>query len=226
MASVIKPDSDLYIVDGNLEVTGNIVAGDGALDLSSTLRIDSINDIDLNDIPATYVDADAALNIQGGAWIGGNLYTAGTFVANGDIVTLGNAGGSLTLNGNISSDILPSADGVYSIGEEANQWRVVQTRGLRLNANPLSINLTTWSNHGALSYVDTATPASVTLADGANGQMKNIICTEAISSPVVITPANANGFTTITFNNKGDSVMMLFTNGEWSITSNFRASIS
>lgn len=226
MASVIRPDNNLYVVQGDLEVTGNIVAGDGALDLSSTLRIDSINDVDLNDIPATYVDADAALNVQGGAWIGGNLYTAGTFVANGDIVTLGNAGGSLTLNGNISSDVLPSEDGVYAIGSETNQWRVIQTRGIRLNTNPLPINTTTWDNHGALSYVTSATPAAVTLDDGSNGQMKHIICTEAPASSVQITPTNALGFTSVTFNNVGDSITMIFTGGAWAITSNFRASVS
>lgn len=217
MASVIRPDSNEYIVHGNMTINGTITSPD-------SVRIDNISDVDLNNIPATYEDADAALNIQGGAWIGGNLYTAGTFVANGDIVTLGNAGGSLTLNGNVSSDILPSATNTYNIGSSSNQWATVNTSAIVVESNPQEITTAIHTETSSVCHIGTSTPATVTLNDGNDGQLLHIICVE--SNSVQVSPINGLGFTTATFTNAGDSVTMLFTAGQWAITSNFRTSIS
>jgi hypothetical protein len=225
MASILNPSNGQYIINGDVEINGDITASDGDLNISK-VRIDSTSDIDLENIPANYEDADAALNVAGGAYIGGNLYTGGTFVANGDVVTLGNTGGSLTFNANVSSDIIPSEDGVYSIGEQAHQWRVIQTRGIRINANPLPIDAITWDDHGALSYVTAATPFAVSLQDGANGQIKLIVCTETPVSTVVITPNNPLGFSNFIFTEAGQTVTLLFTGGSWLIISYYRATVT
>ena len=223
MASVIRPDDSLYIIKGDVNIDGTLSATDGDINLDK-VRIDSTNDVDLNNIPATYQDADAALNVQGGAWIGGNLYTSGTFVANGDIVTLGNAGGSLTLNGNVSSDILPSTSNTYNIGNASKQWASVNTSAVIVESNPQEITTATHTETSSLCHVGPSTPASVTLSDGSEGQMLHIICIEA--NNVQISPSNGLGFSTITFVNVGDSVTLMFTGGNWAVTSNFRASIS
>lgn len=220
MATVINPDNNLYIVNGDLEINGSVTAGDVDLD---NVRINSTNDVDLDNIPATFNDANAALNIQGGAWVGGNLYTAGTFVANGDIVTLGNSGGSLTLNGNISSDVLPSEPYTYNIGSPTNQWYTVNTSALMLEADPEEITSAALTAVSSIYHIGASTPAAVSLADGSEGQLLHIVCTSA--NNVQISPSNAMGYTTISFTSVGDSVIMLFTGGKWAVTSHFRSSV-
>ena len=58
----------------------------------------------------------------------------------------------------------------------------------------------------------------VTLADGAQGQIK-IVCHVALSNSgtVVLTPATLDGGTTITMNAIGDSAVLLFNDSAWII---------
>lgn len=225
MASVINPDAGLLIVKGNANINGTLSATDGTVNLDKT-RIDSGSDINLNNIPASYVDADAALNVQGGAWIGGNLYTAGTLVANGDIITLGNSGGSLTLNSNISSDILPSQTNTYNVGNTSNQWQSVQTGKLAINAQPDEISSTSHTETTSLCKVTLNTPSTVSLGDGTEGQVLVVACTDTIVDPVVVTPDNSEGFSNFVFTNVGETVTLIFINSKWFVTSNYRATIS
>ena len=58
---------------------------------------------------------------------------------------------------------------------------------------------------------------ALTLADGTEGQRKTI--TMVVDGGVAtLTPTNANGFTTIVFNDVGDTVDLLFISGEWVIS--------
>ncbi len=66
----------------------------------------------------------------------------------------------------------------------------------------------------------TATSAThaAAMADGADGQIKIIINTSASgTNNVVITPANLRGYTTITLNAPGESVICLFKNSNWNV---------
>ena len=115
MASVIKPDNDELHILGSVKSTNQIDLG--------KLNINNSDDVDLNSLPANHAAADAALNVQGGAVVGGNLYTAGTFVAGGDVITLGGTGASLSLNANINSDVLPATTDTFDLGSSANANR-------------------------------------------------------------------------------------------------------
>ena len=56
------------------------------------------------------------------------------------------------------------------------------------------------------------------LADGADGQIKIILNTSTSgSNNVVITPSNLRGYTTITLNAPGESVICLFKNSNWNV---------
>ena len=56
------------------------------------------------------------------------------------------------------------------------------------------------------------------LADGADGQIKIILNTSTGgTNNVVITPANLRGYTTITLNAPGESVICLFKNSNWNV---------
>jgi hypothetical protein len=64
----------------------------------------------------------------------------------------------------------------------------------------------------------TSNTASVTLADGSDGQIKTIlnISTSGTNS-ITITPTNLRGGTTITLNAVGETVLLLFKNAKWNV---------
>jgi len=64
----------------------------------------------------------------------------------------------------------------------------------------------------------TSAGAPVTLADGANGQIKTIInVSTGGTNAVVITPSNLRGGTTVTLNAPGETVTLMFKNSNWNV---------
>jgi hypothetical protein len=64
----------------------------------------------------------------------------------------------------------------------------------------------------------TSATGTVTLADGADGQIKTIInVSTSGTNNVVITPANLRGYTNITLNAEGETVTLLFKVSKWNI---------
>ena len=71
-----------------------------------------------------------------------------------------------------------------------------------------------------ISFVSATGTQAYTLADGSAGQIKYLICTVAASTPVgVVTPANLNGATSITFNVVGENALLIFANSGWNVLS-------
>ena len=71
---------------------------------------------------------------------------------------------------------------------------------------------------GAHLITATSATGAITLADGADGQIKTFINTStAGTNNVVITPANLRGYTNITLNAPGETVTLLFKVSEWNI---------
>lgn len=67
--------------------------------------------------------------------------------------------------------------------------------------------------------VTTTGAATGTLADGAQGQIK-IITMIVDGGDFVLTPVNLGGYTTITFNDAADSVILVFAGTDWWVVSN------
>ena len=64
----------------------------------------------------------------------------------------------------------------------------------------------------------TSAAAPVTLADGANGQMKTIInVSTAGTNAITITPANFRGGSNVTLNAVGETVTLIFKNSNWNV---------
>ena len=70
----------------------------------------------------------------------------------------------------------------------------------------------------------TATTAATThgLVNGSTGQIKVITCTANVGG-AVLTPTTLNGYSTITFNTAGDTVVLMFLDAiaGWTVLSNF-----
>ena len=65
------------------------------------------------------------------------------------------------------------------------------------------------------------------MADGADGQIKIILnVSTSGTNNVVITPANLRGYSTITLNAQGESVICLFKNSNWNVIANQGATIA
>ena len=79
------------------------------------------------------------------------------------------------------------------------------------------IGIDTTITHLAMTATSTQT---FILDDGTEGQLKFIVMTSINGSNAEITPDNLLGHSTLTFNNVGDSVLLLFTGGNWTIISN------
>lgn len=80
-------------------------------------------------------------------------------------------------------------------------------------SGPGAVNITSL----VTAFTSTATGNALTLADGAQGQLKTIIyVAEAAGGDTgVLTPANLGSATTITFNAVGDSVTLQFAGTDW-----------
>jgi hypothetical protein len=81
-------------------------------------------------------------------------------------------------------------------------------------SGPGAVNVTT----GATRLTTTGADA-FTLADGAEGQMKFIVMM-GDGGDGTLTPSNLGAATTITFNDVGDSVLLMFLNTDWWVVSN------
>lgn len=89
---------------------------------------------------------------------------------------------------------------------------------LRTSVQSLSgagaVNVTT-----GLTKLTTTGADALTLADGVDGQMKAIIMI-VDGGDGTLTPTNFGNGTTITFNDAGDSCLLMFTNAKWYVVSN------
>jgi len=80
----------------------------------------------------------------------------------------------------------------------------------------------------SISHIDTVTAGGAhagSMADGTNGQIK-IITMIADGGNSVITPTNKSGFTTVTFDDVGDTATLLFTNSKWHVISSYGATVA
>ena len=77
-----------------------------------------------------------------------------------------------------------------------------------------AVNVTT-----AITEINaTSATHAAAMADGSDGQIKTIInVSTGGTNNIVITPANLRGYTTITLNAPGESVICLFKNSNWNV---------
>ena len=70
--------------------------------------------------------------------------------------------------------------------------------------------------NGFTSLTTTGAAQALTLANGSVGEIK-VIAHAVDGGSAVLTPTTAIGFTTITFTNVGDSVLLVYTSAGWAI---------
>lgn len=77
---------------------------------------------------------------------------------------------------------------------------------------------------GALVKLTTTGANALTLADGIEGQILRIVMITD-GGDGTLTPTNRGNYSTITFNDAGDTVTLVFTNSKWYVLSNYGCAI-
>ena len=190
---------------------------------SGTLVIESTNVLDVGTTPVNPVGA--ALYIKGGVYTDTDMYIHGTLVVNGNVISLGNAGGSLTFNANISSDVIPNvSSGIqYDLGSNTNPWNEGYFQ--KIVTKP-EISTTAISTTTGTTYLDGTTSTSLALANGIEGERKAIVVTATPAGAITVTPTTAVGYANMQFSAVGDSAELMYTSTGWSILSVFRTSVT
>lgn len=100
---------------------------------------------------------------------------------------------------------------------------------LRLNSTPQSLSGSgslVVNTSAAVTYVSTVGgSATLSFADGVQGQEKTVVMI-ADAGDAVLSPASPSGFTTITFNDVGDTARLIFLNSKWHILSSYGATVA
>jgi len=93
--------------------------------------------------------------------------------------------------------------------------------GVQTLAAAGAVNLTT-----LVTRIDSAGAIALTLADGTNGQVK-IIVMGTDGGDATLTPTTKTGYTTITFNDAGDGVVLVYiTTKGWIVAGNNGATLA
>jgi hypothetical protein len=121
----------------------------------------------------------------------------------------------------------------YKAGTATTVVTIDENQNTTFNAGNVVLGATPQTLTGAgavgisvpITLVATTGANALTLADGAEGQLKYITMT-VDGGDGTLTPSNLRGASTITFNDVGDSVSLLFVSGAWSIVGNNGATIA
>lgn len=144
------------------------------------------------------------------------------------IVTLGSAAHTISYPGSVTTPTLwknPASTGTFFL-----EFTTINNGGTIYLHNKTGVSyyassVQALSGPGAVDIVNgithlTTTGAdALTLADGVQGQRKTIVMITD-GGDGTLTPTNPGGFATITFNDVGDTVDLLFTNSKWYIVGN------
>ena len=164
---------------------------------SGTLVVESTNALDVTASPVDPVGA--ALHVKGGTYTEHNLYVGGTLLVNGDVISLGNGNASITINANVSSDVLPNVDsGIqYNLGSISNPWDKAYLQKIVITTT--SVTNSSTLNTTGLVYINSSTSLALALANGTEGEKKSLVVTTSLPSTVVMTPDTFVNGTSVSF---------------------------
>jgi len=186
---------------------------------------------------ATAASADLLHIVQGGS---NKKLTIANFLANINSPVVFNQA-----QGDVDTRIAGDTD-AYLIMADASTDRVgvgVQTPAEKLDVNgnlaisggflrmaqsPQSISGTgalVANVTAAITNITTTGSATISLADGVQGQIKQFVMITD-GGDAVLTPSNRGGFANITFNDVGDTVNLLFSNSKWYIVASYGVTIA
>lgn len=178
--------------------TGSVVLDSAPTLITPTLGIATATSI--NKIAITAPLTGATLTIEDGK----------TLTANNSITLAGTDGTVMTFPSTTASIARTDAAQTFSGGQTFAGAIITGVQSLSGAGAVDVITVTT-------AFTSTATGNALTLADGAQGQLKMIVyVAEAAGADTgILTPTNLGAGTTITFNNVGDACILQFLGTDW-----------
>lgn len=166
------------------------------------------------------------------------IANAKTLTANSSLTLAGVDAKTLTVNNSLTlagtdATIMtfPTTNASIARTDAAQTFTGLQTfttgiiGGVQALSGPGAVDLVALST----AFTSTATGNALTLADGAVGQIKTIayVAEAAAGDTGILTPTNTIGaWTTITFNDVGDSVTLQFFTGGWAVIGVYAAAVA
>ena len=143
------------------------------------------------------------------------------------------AGTGISLEGNLVLTGSTTVSSTLNVAGSATLASTLNVAGSATLSGALIGSIDTRAEAGAVSLtalttmVTTTAPRAISLAAGTNGQIK-IITMTVDGGDATLTPANGllGGATTITFNDVGDTVVLVYTSPKWAVVSNNGATIA
>jgi hypothetical protein len=202
-------DTGNLTVTGTLDTTGDlavattkfiVVASTGNTSVAGTLNSAGNFSVATNKFNVTATSGDTA--------VAGTLNAVGNFSVDTNKFNVTAASGNTAIAGTLGVTGLSTLTGGL-VG------------GVQSLSGAGAVNLTTVLT----AYTSTGAAQALTLANGTAGQIK-IISHVVDGGSGVLTPTTALGFTTITFTNAGDNVMLVYTASGWAIVSVRNATVA
>ena len=200
-------------VGGTLAVTGNTAIA-GPLGVTGESTLASVLVTGASTLASVLVTG--ATEINGGLTCDTNAFTvadhSGNTATRGTLDVLG----ATTLTGDLAANGNTVVAGTLSVAGATTHTNKVAF-GATENAaasGAWAIPITTLYD-GATTNATAALAA--TLADGVVGQMKIIMLTTKNTNNMIVTPANLNGGTTITFDATGEFALLVFVGTGWTV---------
>lgn len=148
-----------------------------------------------------------------GSGIGGSVNIISGYQVSGTI-------GEIDLRIGKAAGVSQSALTVDSNGDTNVKGRINFTQTPQTLTGAGAINLTS-----QITYIETTGANALSLADGVQGQTKQIVMTADLGDGTLGT-ITSSGFTSITFNDVGDTVSLMFLNSAWHIMGYYGVTIA
>lgn len=125
---------------GAVQTNAAVIASTGVITFKKDVTVDTTGNLIVSATTAATNSTSGALTVAGGAGVAGNLFVGGNTTVTGNLNVTGNLaitggqtlGGNIalgdatadrvTFNGLVASDVIPSANVTYNLGNSSNRW--------------------------------------------------------------------------------------------------------
>jgi hypothetical protein len=182
---------DTLVVDESATIAGSTTFSStlgvtGATTLSSTLGVTGATTLSSTLTVTGATTLSSTLGVTGAATLSSNLTVAGNTALNGN-TTIGNAAtDTVTITADVASNIIPSADSTYTLGDSSNYWSAGYIDALTTTGNvSVGGNLTVTGNatiSGNLTFGDADTDTVSFSADVVSNILPDVTNTYDLGS--------------------------------------------
>lgn len=182
---------DSLVVDETATITGaatfsSTLGVSGATTLSSTLGVTGATTLSSTLGVTGAATLSSTLGVTGAATLSDSLTVAGVTILNGNTVVGNAATDTLTVNADVASNLVPSVDSTYNLGDSSNYWNFAYVNGIATTGNVVvGGNLTVVGDatiSGNLTFGDAATDTVSFAADVGSNILPDVTNTYDLGS--------------------------------------------